>query len=218
MSQSPTGGANPSSSTPPTPGSASSLDAPVVGIEQHPHRLATVLRVTTRLGQVWFKATTTPCGTRPRSTAWSPPIPGPVPAPLATDPGTGWMLLADAGTRLRESSAARAQPSTAARRARGLTPGFQLACRTRSTPCSPRLPDRRLHTAPRSTRPARPLDGADRGSGRPEIARCATGWRPSAYARPCSTTTLHDGQGPRAACTRCSTGATPASAPFFRGR
>jgi hypothetical protein len=74
------------------------------GIEQpHVYPWSTVLRVPTEAGNVWFKANAESMrheaalvellsGRRPDC----------VPAPLATDPGRGWMLMADAGEQLRQ--------------------------------------------------------------------------------------------------------------------
>lgn len=73
-------------------------------IEQpHVTDWATVMRVPTDGGLVWFKAMEEPLSfegallelVAPKAPDW-------VRAPLAHDPATGWMLLADAGERLRE--------------------------------------------------------------------------------------------------------------------
>jgi hypothetical protein len=73
------------------------------GIEQpHVYPWSTVLRVPTEAGAVWFKANSDAL----RHEAALVDVvarrrPDVVPPPLALDPATGWMLMADAGEQLR---------------------------------------------------------------------------------------------------------------------
>ncbi len=74
------------------------------GIEQpHVTEWSTVMRVPTGSGPVWFKANDATMRHEAAVTVLVAPLSGGrVPAPLAADPATGWMLLADAGPRLRD--------------------------------------------------------------------------------------------------------------------
>jgi hypothetical protein len=64
---------------------------------------STVMRVPTADGPVWFKANDGSMRHEAAVTTLVAPLSGGrVPAPLASDPSTGWMLLADAGPRLRD--------------------------------------------------------------------------------------------------------------------
>ena len=77
----------------------------VVGTVEQPHVTdwSTVLRVPTDGGPVWFKANDDAMRHEPAVTALVAPLSdGRVPMPLASDPDTGWLLLADAGPRLRD--------------------------------------------------------------------------------------------------------------------
>ena len=82
-----------------------SLGRPRVGDVEQPHvrSWATVLRVPTEDGPVWFKANT-PALVHEVSVVErvSARVPERVPALLASDRELGWMLMADAGERLRE--------------------------------------------------------------------------------------------------------------------
>jgi hypothetical protein len=73
-------------------------------VEQpHVYDWSTVMRVPTSGGTVWFKANAEPLAFEAALVArLARRAPGRVPAPLAADPTTGWMLLSDAGRRLRE--------------------------------------------------------------------------------------------------------------------
>lgn len=83
----------------------SALGRTRTGVVEQPHVTAwsTVMRVPTDDGQVWFKA-------NDESMAHEAAVldlvasrsAGRVPPPLAREPRTGWMLLADAGRRLRD--------------------------------------------------------------------------------------------------------------------
>ena len=73
------------------------------GIEQpHVYPWSTVMRVPTETGDVWFKANDDSlrheAGLLELLSSRRPDC---VPAPLATDPGRGWILMADAGEQLR---------------------------------------------------------------------------------------------------------------------
>ena len=77
----------------------------VTGPVEQPHVTdwSTVMRVPTEAGQVWFKANDESMRHEAAVTALVAPLSdGRVPAPLAADPQTGWLLLADAGPRLRD--------------------------------------------------------------------------------------------------------------------
>jgi len=77
----------------------------VAGAIEQPHVTdwSTVMRVRTDDGVVWFKANDDSMRHEAAVTALlAPRSSGRVPAPLAADPRTGWMLLADAGQRLRD--------------------------------------------------------------------------------------------------------------------
>jgi len=77
----------------------------VVGSVEQPHVTdwSTVLRVPTDGGPVWFKANDDAMRHEAAVTALVAPLSGGrVPMPLASDPDTGWLLLADAGPRLRD--------------------------------------------------------------------------------------------------------------------
>ncbi|MBC2934836.1 phosphotransferase [Nocardioides sp. zg-1228] len=138
--------------------------APVVGIEQtHVTDWSTVLRVTTGAGQVWFKAND---DTMRHEAAVTGVVAarsaGRVPAPLASDPGTGWMLLADAGPRLREV----VPLERSLDRWHDVLDAYarvQLACEDEvDTLLALGLPDRRLHTLPAAYADLLAgLDGAD---------------------------------------------------------
>ena len=77
----------------------------VVGPVEQPHVTdwSTVMRVPTDAGVVWFKANDETMRHEAAVTALVAPLSaGRVPTPLASDPSTGWLLLADAGPRLRD--------------------------------------------------------------------------------------------------------------------
>jgi hypothetical protein len=74
------------------------------GIEQpHIYPWSTVMRVPTQAGDVWFKANDDSlrheAGLLELLSSRRPDC---VPAPLASDPGRGWILMADAGKQLRQ--------------------------------------------------------------------------------------------------------------------
>jgi hypothetical protein len=71
--------------------------------EVHRRPWSTVLRVRTDRGPVFFKASSPALGREPAVTAFlARRRPDLVPVPLADDAERGWMLMADAGARLRE--------------------------------------------------------------------------------------------------------------------
>jgi hypothetical protein len=71
--------------------------------EVHRRPWSTVLRVQTDRGPVFFKASSPALGREPAITAFlARRRPDVVPTPLAVDTKRGWMLMADAGARLRE--------------------------------------------------------------------------------------------------------------------
>ena len=75
------------------------------GAVEQPHVTdwSTVMRVPTDAGVVWFKANDETMRHEAAVTALVAPVSaGRVPMPLASDPRTGWLLLADAGPRLRD--------------------------------------------------------------------------------------------------------------------
>jgi hypothetical protein len=75
-----------------------------VGVPEQPHVVpgATVLRVRTRSGDVWFKANAARLRHEAALVCWiASRRPDAVPQPLAADTETGWMLMADAGEPLR---------------------------------------------------------------------------------------------------------------------
>lgn len=77
----------------------------VAGAVEQPHVTdwSTVMRVPTDDGPVWFKANDDTMRHEAAVTALIAPLSaGRVPMPLAGDPRTGWLLLADAGPRLRD--------------------------------------------------------------------------------------------------------------------
>lgn len=77
----------------------------VVGAVEQPHVTdwSTVMRAPTDDGPVWFKANDDTMRHEAAVTALIAPLSaGRVPMPLAGDPRTGWLLLADAGPRLRD--------------------------------------------------------------------------------------------------------------------
>ena len=76
----------------------------VVAIEQpHVRSWATAMRVETSDGVVWFKANSAAHRQEAQATALLARVrPEALPELLASDPGRGWMLTRDAGTRLRE--------------------------------------------------------------------------------------------------------------------
>ncbi len=83
----------------------SECDRAVVGAIEQPHVTdwSTVMRVPTEDGPVWFKANDESMRHEAAVTALvAPRSAGRVPTPLAGDPRTGWLLLADAGPRLRD--------------------------------------------------------------------------------------------------------------------
>lgn len=123
----------------------------VVGVVEQPHVTdwSTVMRVPTDAGPVWFKANDESMRHEAAVTALVAPLSdGRVPAPLASDPVTGWMLLADAGRRLRdvvpeERSLVRWHDVLEA------YARVQLACEDQVAALLARgLPDRRLPTLP----------------------------------------------------------------------
>jgi Phosphotransferase enzyme family len=77
---------------------------PVGPIEQpHVYPWSTVLRVPTASGDVWFKANTAELRHEAAVVSLlAERRPDCVPSLLAADPERGWMLMADAGTRLRD--------------------------------------------------------------------------------------------------------------------
>jgi hypothetical protein len=80
-------------------------DRAVVGTIEQPHVTdwSTVMRVPTGDGPVWFKANDESMRHEAAVTALVAPLSaGRVPVPLAGDPRTGWLLMADAGPRLRD--------------------------------------------------------------------------------------------------------------------
>ena len=119
-------------------------------IEQpHVRDWATAMRVPTDQGTVWFKANEEALGheaavlevVAARSA-------GRVPAPLARDASTGWMLMADAGPRLREA----VEAERSLERWRDVLAAYarvQLACEDDVEDLlALGLPDCRLHTLP----------------------------------------------------------------------
>jgi hypothetical protein len=71
--------------------------------EVHRRQWSTVLRVQTDRGLMFFKASSPALSREPAITAFlARRRPDVVPAPLAVDAERGWMLMADAGARLRE--------------------------------------------------------------------------------------------------------------------
>ena len=77
----------------------------VTGPVEQPHVTdwSTVMRVPTDAGPVWFKANDDTMRHEAAVTSLIAPLSGErVPAPLAADVQTGWLLLADAGPRLRD--------------------------------------------------------------------------------------------------------------------
>ena len=80
-------------------------DRAVVGTIEQPHVTdwSTVMRVPTADGPVWFKANDESMRHEVAVTALLAPLSaGRVPVPLAGDTQTGWLLMADAGPRLRD--------------------------------------------------------------------------------------------------------------------
>jgi hypothetical protein len=123
----------------------------VVAPLEQPHVTdwSTVMRVPTDDGTVWFKANDESMRHEAAVTAIVAPLSdGRVPAPLASDPVTGWMLLADAGRRLRdvipeERSLERWYDVLEA------CARVQIACEDQvDALLAVGLPDRRLHTLP----------------------------------------------------------------------
>ncbi len=126
------------------------LPGPVLRIEQtHVTDWSTVMRVTTRHAVVWFKANDETMRHEAALTAFLAPRSGQrVVRPMAFDPGTGWMLMADMAPRLREV--------VAEERSLGRWPEVleayarvQLACEDEvDALLGLGLPDRRLPTLP----------------------------------------------------------------------
>jgi hypothetical protein len=121
------------------------------GAVEQPHvkDWSTVMRVPTDAGTVWFKANEAGLAHEAAVVELiASRSAGRVPPPLARDPGTGWMLLEDAGERLRdviprERSLARWLDVLEA------YARVQLACEGDvDTLLALGLPDRRLHTLP----------------------------------------------------------------------
>ncbi|QZY28598.1 aminoglycoside phosphotransferase family protein [Nocardioides coralli] len=116
-------------------------------VEQpHVYPWSTVMRVPTGAGPVWFKANHQPLRHEAALTALlARRSAGLVPAPLALDQETGWLLMADAGDRLRDLA-----PADALGRWHDVLPAYaelQLACEA-DVPALLALgvPDRRLPT------------------------------------------------------------------------
>jgi hypothetical protein len=122
----------------------------VAAIEQpHVTDWSTVMRVPTDDGPVWFKANDESMQHEAAVTAIVAPLSGGrVPAPLASDPRTGWMLLADAGHRLRDVIPV----ERSLERWHDVLEAYarvQIACEDQvDALLAAGLPDRRLHTLP----------------------------------------------------------------------
>ena len=123
----------------------------VVGPVAQPHVTdwSTVMRVPTDAGVVWFKANDETMRHEAAVTAFLAPRSGErVTRPMAFDPGTGWMLMADMAPRLREVVAEERSlgrwPEVLEAYAR-----IQLACEDEvDALLDLGLPDRRLPTLP----------------------------------------------------------------------
>lgn len=123
----------------------------VVGAVEQPHVTdwSTVMRVQTEDGPVWFKANDESMRHEAVVTALVAPLSsGRVPMPLAADPRTGWLLLADAGRRLRDVI----PEERSLQRWHDVLEAYariQLACeREVDALLAAGLPDRRLPTLP----------------------------------------------------------------------
>lgn len=134
----------------------------VVGAVEQPHVTdwSTVMRVPTEDGAVWFKANDDTMRHEAAVTALIAPLSaGRVPMPLAGDPRTGWLLLADAGPRLRDVI----PQERSLERWHDVLEAYariQLACEDEvDALLAAGLPDRRLPTLPAAY--ADLLDGLD---------------------------------------------------------
>jgi hypothetical protein len=81
------------------------IDSPPTGAVEQPHVYpwTTVLRVPTREGDLWFKASASVHRFEPAlALELVRVMPDRVPEVVAADPGRGWLLMRDAGTRLRD--------------------------------------------------------------------------------------------------------------------
>jgi hypothetical protein len=123
---------------------------PVLRIEQtHVTDWSTVMRVTTRLATVWFKANDESMRHEAALTAFLAPRSGErVTRPMAYDPATGWMLMIDMAPRLREV----VLEERSLDRWRDVLEAYariQLACEDQvDALLALGVPDRRLHTLP----------------------------------------------------------------------
>jgi hypothetical protein len=126
-------------------------DRAVVGTIEQPHVTdwSTVMRVPTEDRPVWFKANDETMRHEAAVTALVAPLSaGRVPAPLAGDPRTGWLLMADAGPRLRDV----VPVERSLQRWHDVLEAYariQLACEDEvDALLAAGLPDRRLRTLP----------------------------------------------------------------------